>query len=181
MEHESTEFRTSPSLFPVVTRNWLSIPSRPWISDSSMQGLWSVFAASFLTAKELASARYLLFIESYFHCPLLDNTLLIFLFSTFPWIVFVERHVLGSRKAPCLKGSFSVLKGTLISRGLLSISRHTDFLWCRLCSRMQPQVLFSEQIRSQRLDVLKPIEPKNKANRKANGKCCRKKNHLYMV
>ena len=48
MEHESMEFRTSPSLFPVVTRNWLSIPSRPWISDSSMQGLWSVFAASSL-------------------------------------------------------------------------------------------------------------------------------------
>lgn len=103
----------------------LPLPCCPWklafhpfkalISDSSVKGLPSVFAASFCTAKELASAQCLLFIEFYFHCPLLDSTLLILLFSTFPWILFVEHHVLGSRKAPGLKESFSILTGTLIS------------------------------------------------------------------
>lgn len=74
-------------------------------------------------------------------------------------------------RTPCA----GISQSTRLERKLFHTNRHTDFLRCRLCSRMKPQVLFSEQIRSQRLDVLKPMEPKNKANSKANGKCWRKK------
>lgn len=111
MEWDCTESMSAPSLPLEAGSPSLSRPQR---ADSSLQRLWAVFAINFHTSKELSRAQCLLLTDFYFCCPLLDSMLLVFVSSTFSWILFLEHPVLWSHKTLRQKVSFST-------------NMHTDF------------------------------------------------------